>query len=401
MLKEVTQHLRFLQRSFFVLLAAILVVFSLGGVFAVVISAKMEESSFSSVSLAIAVDPDDTLGQTLLSYAVSSSNLGENISIQVVQSRTQANEMLSSGEVTAVLLIPSDFYGWINGDKTEQPVLVLGTRSGVEYGIFSTIGASLMSILSSAQYGVALTSQALVMLPNSVNYYTAWLEINVVYLSMALDQSARFQDVVVTGPDAVPYLCHYVLCICFCLLLLATPLLHGVLSLSRRSQWLRRLRAMGMSAGRYAACQLAAATVVYGILLLLLSACIAILLRAMGQAVALSPLVLPVALVLGFFLAGFTFFFANLGAASGIATCLVGLGSLVLAGGLVPTILLPGILSRLEGASPVYWMRGLLSGVFWGRGSGFAGYFLLTLCVGAALWGLSLLQCRRFERRMA
>ena len=384
------------------LLIMALIILLLGAGVAIAGSAQGAEGQFMPISLAVVADSDDAAAQTILKQVMRAESMFPKVSLELAASEDAAWEMVQNSEVAGALILPSDFYAWMNGDDTNNPRLLVNSLSGIEQAVFSTIGNGMLSMLSDAQRGIALGCQAYgIVSPAHVSYDAVWMGLNIHYFSVAFDQSDRFSEQLISGPESFSTASHYILCICVCFCMLTTPLFYDQLSMERNALWIRRLRGVGVSSVRYGCHQILVTCAGYCGMLLLLTVGIAVVLNGMGEVLQLSGFVLLPIVLGGLYLAALAFCLANAGALilGALLSCLLAFFSLICAGGLIAKVLLPEVLQQFSMLSPVLWLRNLF-----GRGLlGLEGnllWALLGICCGILLlMALNYLLCQRFQRR--
>lgn len=260
----------------------------------------------------------------------------------------------------------------------------------------------MLSMLSDAQRGIMLTLQAVNLTQSdNVSYDSAWQEINLRYFSLAFDQTNRFSEEMVSGPNSFSIASHYIFCISLCFCILTTPIFYRKLSLKRQSAWIFRLQSVGVSPRQYMISQLLSATLVYLLMFLLLSAGYYAVLTLLGEALKITFWIVPTLILTSLFLAGIASFLSNLNnpTLGGFLVSSFALLGLLTAGGLLPLPLLPSFFGRLSKLSPILWLRDLFGASFLSLGHSPWMSTLFTLLFVTAVTGILLLQCRYVRRR--
>lgn len=269
----------------------------------------------------------------------------------------EAMEALENGEVTAVLLLPENFIRGVMWGENPDLRLIVPANRPLESLLLLWVGQSASDILSAFQSGVyAVLERYEANPPPGLDRDQVVFDINLRYISLALNRSGMFRTETVSATQTLPVSLHYALSLTVFFALAAAPVfvpLYG-------GNWLRfqrRLRAAGRGAvWGYFSAQAAGTPV---LLLLLLPA---LLLAGGGKP---SPALLGAALVMALFCCAFCSLCCLLtGSAGGCGLLSFGiaLASLGLAGGIVPPVLLPAPIRRLSGLSPVTWLRQLAAG---------------------------------------
>lgn len=402
MIKLLKHQFLYLRRQVLVLILMVLAILILAGGFSAAGSVKMREGNLPPISLSVVAKPEDEMAQMLLKQLSFLPLLFPNIDLIVEDTEEEARSAVSNGELSAALLLPHDFYAWVNGESNENPVLLVDSISGMEHAVFRTIGNSMLSMLSDAQRGIMLTLQAVDFIrPNNLSYDRAWQEINLIYFSTAFDQSDRFLEEVVTGPNSFSIASHYMFCISLCFCILTTPLFYRKLSLKGQGPWIRRLQSIGVSSRRYMLSQLLSTALVYLLMLLLLSSGYFAVLRILGEAPQIALWLVPTLVLASVFLAVVSFFLSNLNnpTLGGVLVSFFALFGLLTAGGLLPLPLLPALFTTISKLSPILWLRDLLGASFLGLGAAPWKPMSALLLLISAIALLLLLQCRQFRRK--
>lgn len=307
---------------------------------------------FDRVTLAIAAPEGDDTAGLLEQYMGGMEDIAQYCRI-VAMEEGDALAALEEGEVTAVLCLPERFIqGVMWGENPDLRLVVAGDRP-LESLLLLWVGQGASDLLSAFQGGVYAVLDAYAENPPpGLDREQVVVDINLRYITLALDRTGFFREEGVSPTGAMPIPLHYALSLLAYFGLSAAPLLMPLYT----GGWLgfqRRLRA----AGRGCVPGFAAGVTVGALALLALLAP-SLLLTGGGN-----PLALAGAAAL---MAAFCSLFSALCclAAGGAAGCggaafSVSLLSLLLAGGVVPPVLLPGAVRRLSGLSPVAWLRQL------------------------------------------
>lgn len=333
---------------------------------------------------------DGTAGQ-LERYMSGMEDIAQYCRI-VAMEESKAMDALEEGEVTAVLLLPEQFVqGVMWGENPDLELVVAGDRP-LESLLLLWVVQSATDILSAFQSGVYavldLYDQGP---PPGLDRNRVLVDINLKYITLALDRTSFFREVEASATGALPIPLHYGLSLLAYFALSVAPLFAPVYT----GGWMafqRRLRAAGRSClGGYAS----AVAVGAGCLLVLIAPYL--LASGGGSPLALGLAAAGIALFCSLFSA-LCCLAASQDAGRGAAAFLIALLSLFLAGGVIPPVLMPDTLGRLAFLSPVAWLRQLAA---WAMGYDAAPstWICLALSMGAmAALGLALYR-RRVERR--
>ena len=305
------------------------------------------------VTLAIAAPEGDGTPRQLEQYMNGMEDIAQYCHIVAMEEK-QALAALERGEVTAALLLPENFIQGVRyGENPDLRLVVTGDRP-LESLLLLWVGQGASDILSAFQSGVyAVLELYEENPPVGLSWDQAMIDINLRYITMALDRSNSFQVQMVSATQALPIPLHYALSLLAYFALSAAPLFMPVYS----GGWLRFQRRL-RGAGRGCAVGYAAGWAA-GMPALLLLLAPALLAAGQGQ----RPLaLLGVAVIMAAFCSLFCALCclaAGSAAGCGALAFLASLASLGLAGGIVPPVLLPRTIQRLGRLSPVTWLRQL------------------------------------------
>lgn len=305
------------------------------------------------ITLAVAAPEGDGTPRQLEQYMNGMEDIAQYCHI-VAMEEEQALAALRRGEVTAALLLPENFIRGVRyGENPDLRLVVAGDRP-LESLLLLWVGQGASDILSAFQSGVyAVLELYEESPPQGLSWDQAMIDINLRYITMALDRSNFFRIETVSATQALPVPLHYALSLLAYFALSAAPLFMPIYS----GGWLRFQRRL-RGAGRGCAAGLAAglAAGVPALLVLLVPALLA---AGQGQRpLALLGAAVGIAAYCSLFCA-LCCLIAGSAAGCGALAFLIALASLALAGGIVPPVLLPRTLQRLGQLSPVTWLRQL------------------------------------------
>lgn len=343
---------------------------------------------FSGATLAITAPEGDPVPQLLERFLGDMEDIAQYCTFTALE-EGEAMDALRRGEVTGVLVLPEDFiHGVMRGTNPDLRLVAAGDRP-LESLLLLWVGQGASDILSAFQGGVyAVLDLYGENPPPGLARDQVVRDINLRYITLALDRTGMFRTWEVSATQALPIPLHYALSLTGCFALSAAPLLVPLYS----GSWLmfqRRLRAVGRSAATGYLSGVCA-----GIPALLLLIFPSLLLAGEGNPVFL----LGAALLMALF--GSVFGSVCCLAAENAAGCAllafgVSLPSLALAGGVVPPVLLPGPVQRLSGLSPVTWLRQLAA-----RPMGYPAPGSVWTCLALSAAGMAALALVLYRRRM-
>ncbi|MEY8401718.1 ABC transporter permease [Oscillospiraceae bacterium 44-34] len=310
---------------------------------------------FSPVTLAVSAPEGDQVPLQLEQFMGDMEDVAQYCRI-VSMDEEAALAALARGEAAAVLDLPQDFIrGVMWGENPDLRLIVSGDRP-LEALLLLWVGQSASDILSAFQSGVyAVLDLYEEAPPPGLTRDQVVFDINLRYISLALDRTGMFQTRELSATRTLPVPLHYALALLSYFALSAAPLFVPIYS----GGWLRpqrRLRAAGrgVAVGYWAG-------VLAGALLLLPLLLPALLLAGGGPSLPLLGAALGMALFCSVF-SSVCCLVSRSAAGCGLLAFTVSLAALALAGGIVPPVLLPGPVRGLSVLSPVSWLQRLAVG---------------------------------------
>lgn len=310
---------------------------------------------FSPVTLAVSAPEGDQVPLQLEQFMGEMEDVAQYCRI-VSMDEEAALAALARGEAAAVLDLPQDFIrGVMWGENPDLRLIVSGDRP-LEALLLLWVGQSASDILSAFQSGVyAVLDLYEEAPPPGLTRDQVVFDINLRYISLALDRTGMFQTRELSATRTLPVPLHYALALLSYFALSAAPLFVPIYS----GGWLRpqrRLRAAGrgVAVGYWAG-------VFAGAILLLPLLLPALLLAGGGPSLPLLGAALGMALFCSVF-SSVCCLVSRSAAGCGLLAFTVSLAALALAGGIVPPVLLPGPVRGLSVLSPVSWLQRLAVG---------------------------------------
>lgn len=310
---------------------------------------------FSPVTLAVSAPEGDQVPLQLEQFMGEMEDVAQYCRI-VSMDEEAALAALARGEAAAVLDLPQDFIrGVMWGENPDLRLIVSGDRP-LEALLLLWVGQSASDILSAFQSGVyAVLDLYEEAPPPGLTRDQLVFDINLRYISLALDRTGMFQTRELSATRTLPVPLHYALALLSYFALSAAPLFVPIYS----GGWLRpqrRLRAAGwgVAVGYWAG-------VFAGAILLLPLLLPALLLAGGGPSLPLLGAALGMALFCSVF-SSVCCLVSRSAAGCGLLAFTVSLAALALAGGIVPPVLLPGPVRGLSVLSPVSWLQRLAVG---------------------------------------
>lgn len=307
---------------------------------------------FSGLTLAVTAPEGDGTPALLEQYMGGMEDIRGYCRVEAME-EAEALEALEEGRVAAVLVLPRDFIQGVRQGTNPDVRVIVDSGRPLESLLTLWVGQSAADMLSAAQAGVY---GVLDLYDRGITGGQSWdqvmVEINLRYIQWILNRQEVTRERAVLPTGSLPIGEHYTLSLFFWLMLSLAPLF----AWNYQGRWLegrRRLSWVGRSPLTGLAASLTASWLVLAILVW---AALWLVLGSEPQPA------LAAGLCCGLFLALYA---ALCGLAAGTAagcaglSFLVSFAALVLAGGIVPPVLLPELAARLGELSPITWMRAL------------------------------------------
>ncbi len=342
---------------------------------------------FSGIRLAVTAPEGDPIPELLEQYMVKMRDISRYCSFHAMDKET-AVEALARGEVEAVLELPEDFVdGILYGTNPDVNVIVDGERP-LEALLTLWVGQSAADLLGAVQSGVYEVLDAYDLAPvEGLDKDDVVMGINLCYIDWTLNRQNIFKVQTLKATGTLPVELHYSLSLSVWLCLSLAPLFFPVYE-TRRLQARKRLYSLGLGSGSSWLSDLAACTVI------MLPVCLLSSVTAFGSnwtgLVVYSGIM---ALLCGLFGSLCCLLTGSAARCGGLAF-LVPLLGLFVSGGILPPVMLPQSVRKLEVLSPVTWLRSLAAGSL-GYEQESYGLYVAVAAVGMAVAGWLL-----YRRRM-
>ncbi len=364
--------------------ALLLVILSLA-LLSVGAGARIGSSYFSQgdfqLSLGLVVLDDDPSMDQITQLVLSTPELREYYNFVLLDSQQEGISQVEQNQIYACIVLPEDFLYSLQTGQNYPPLVILNSTQAADALLTSALCDVLSEMMRLTQSGIyTATDQVVTADALDTSFY---LESNLVYLTQILDRSETFLSTDLPYEQVLDLGDHYALSLAVYLLLLSTALFYDILNVRRDFPTMKGLAARSRHHHTLYFTQLA---VIYALYLLLFLAIVVVL----GGA--LTPLtLLSLCNATALFLLGQALLFQLVPHPLPAMVLSLSLHTLALvcAGGVVPTLLLPQLLSELSPLFPLTHIRTLLS-------SGLVTISrlpLLNLIVLAANWLLCALLC--------
>lgn len=338
--------------------------------------------SFSGVILAVTAPEGNGLPRQLEQYVNGMEDVSQYCRVEAMD-RDDALTALAEGRVTAVLDLPEGFIRSVQAGENPAVGVIVDSSRPLESLLTLWVGQSAADLLAAAQagiYGVLDLYDANP--PPGLTRDRVVMDINLKYVRWTVSRQAMFDTRQLLPTGALPVALHYRLSLLGYLLLSAAPLFAWMW----QEPWMSGLRRLRYAGRSPAWAFFAGLTVCWGVTAAVLFAALELLL-ALPAAGALAA-----AVTAALFFAAYAAACALLtrsAAGCGSLGFFLSLGALVLGGGIVPPVLLPEAVRRLESLSPVTWLRALAARPLGYDGGAHPGLVLLLAAVmlsGLSAW---------------
>ena len=309
--------------------------------------------SFSGITLAITAPEGDPVPQQLEQILPSMSDISQYCQVRAME-HDEAIDALERGEVTAVLVLPENFVRGVMDGTNPDVGLVVPADRPLESLLTLWIGQSASDMLAAFQSGIyAVLELYTENPPAGLSYQDVVAKINLRYISWMMNRQQMFRLETVSATGQLEVGLHYALSLLAFLALSLAPFFVPVFS----GQWIvsqRRFRAAGRGTGLFYAASVSACAMVLFVLLT------AARLAAGGSflgSIAAGALCALFCAAFGTLCCLLT---ADTGSCGALAFC-CSLVFLALSGGILPPVLMPGVLREWMSYSPVTWLRSALA----------------------------------------
>ena len=310
--------------------------------------------SFSGVTLAITAPEGDAVPELLEQILPNMNDVKQYCSV-LAMDWDDALESLEQGEITAILALPENFIqGIMNSSNPDVELIVRGDRP-LEALLTFWIGQSASDMLAAFQSGIYVVLELYAENPPAdLSYQQVVTQINLRYVTWMMNRQNLFRVQMISTTQQLPVGIHYGLSLLAYLGLSLAPFFMVIFD----GSWIsaqRRFRTAGRRSGVFFSASLTACWIVEFLLLFVAQV---VLLKGNLPAILLSSTLCAL------FCAAFGSFCCLLTADTG--SCgLLSFGSalvfLVLSGGVLPPVLMPGILRELVPWWPVTWLRNTMA----------------------------------------
>ena len=330
-------------------------------------------AGFTGLRFAVCVPEGDSTGRLVEELTGRMRDIREYASFRSM-TREEAEEALSDGDISAVLVLPDDFLGGVLDGTNPDVTLIVSREKPLEAMLAWWVGRSAADLIGASQLGIYAVLDAV----PPEQYGQAMTEINLRFINGALDRGSLFRLKELRPVDAMDLRDHYSLSLLIFLVLASAPAMRPLFA-DAGTGFRRRLLSLGCGS-----------LFQYGSAL-----CTSFML--------LLPMTLIPVLTGRWSIAG-TVMLALFGATFSGCCCLLsstvaGCGGislamstilLILSGGLLPMPLLPEFVQKLDVLSPVSALRRLLYAPSGGDLLKISIWILALLALGTLLYGARL-----------
>ena len=358
-------QLRVARKRLLALLAMGLAALLLSAAVAVGAQQLFAGQGFAGMHIAVASEEDDERIDLLLDVLAGMQDVQGFADIQKA-APSEVESLVRSGAVNAAVVLPQGFVQSLMTGENLPPKLVLDASRPLEAMMVAQLAENAARMLAKAQqavgYAAAVYSGQQAQTP-PLNEVLA--QVNLRFAVWVLQRGEMFRTVLVNPTGALMLAQHYLLCALLFFAMLCVPVLYRLYSLQEQKGWLARMRGAGCGVGVWMASQVAVGALALFLLLCLLLA------AGLALGAGFSLWVLPGLALAALFLSCFGFVLCNLGGPLSSVSLgfLLSLAFWVMAGGVVPLVLLPAPVAALAPLSPLVWLRDALAPLFGAPGS--------------------------------
>ena len=307
---------------------------------------------FSGITLAIVAPEGDPIAGQLEQVLSGMQDISRYCQIKAMDYQ-QATADLKNGKVSAILVLPPDFVrGVLNGANPNVELLVHKDRP-LEAFLTFWVGQSASDMLTAFQTGIYTVLEIYgENPPEGLRYQDVVTRINLRYISWTMNRQDIYHTKMIPVTGNLPIGLHYSLSLFFYLALSLAPAFAKIYD----RQWIgsqRRFRAAGRGTGVLYGAALTTCWLIQFLLILLFQV---VILRC-----DITDALLP-CLLCGLFCSAFgnvCCLLTDDAGSCGVASFSSTLVFLVISGGVIPPVLLPGFLQPWVKLSPITWLRGV------------------------------------------
>lgn len=265
----------------------------------------------------------------------------------------QGKRELEQGELSALIVVPDHMIEGII-DGTNTPATIIFPKStGIEAAIFKELADSGAQILGIAQAAIYAADNLCVQYDMTDKIYRVNGDINKMFLNYSLPRNTYFDDYQVSVTGDLTTLQFYGIS-AFVLFLLLCGIPASMIVKKKNGVLQQKLEMMGIGSWKQTFCSLLSVTVLL-LLAAFLTAAGACVFGFLEWSLPLFGVIVLVCLAAASMIVFIYEFCGNrMAGVMGIFLCSVGM--LFIAGGIVPSVFLPGELTKLAGYLPVSWM---------------------------------------------
>lgn len=305
--------------------------------------------SLSRLNLAIQQEPGENLPALLETYMGRMEDISRYCTVAAM-SRQEAEQALADGSIDALVILPEGFVeGVMDGENPDVEMIVSG-REPLEALLTLWTGQSAADLLSAVQSGIyAVLDVWQSGARGDMSWEDVLLGINLRYVGKTLNRQKLFGEKALSPTGVLPMEIHYGLSLLAFLGMSFAPFYVPLFGKNRlRSR--KRLRALGYRNGFLFGAELLGAA---GAAFLIFLVPAAVICRSLTAGILGAGAMAVFCSLFGCLCCLLT----DSAAACSVLSFLTALTGLILAGGIVPPVLLPETLRSLGGLSPVTWLR--------------------------------------------
>lgn len=289
---------------------------------------------------------------TMLEIVLKNKKITDLFDVDIV-SQNKASKLLSDREILATIIIPNGFLNSVLNGENFSPEIQINATNIMEKYIISNIATSFSDILCNTQNFVQLTYQNL--RENYINTNDKFFEVNIDYIKNVLNYDDIFEQNQLKYVNTLEISLHYSICIVVFIIFLTMPMFFDEINIEKNKEILKFIKIRTNNYIGFYFSRIIVMSLMYFVIFLLINIvlnagidvyfCFALLNGAIFMVLLQSNLL---NLTKDYVSAVFVNF-------------VVHIFSLILSGGVIPTLFLPQILSKVEFLSPIFIIKSLFS----------------------------------------
>ena len=305
------------------------------------------------LNVALLNEDESQITKLLMNVLLKTEQMEENFKITLVEDKTEGEKLVQQNKVAACVTIPKNFIEDVISGKNTAPTIIISKSDPLQQQILSTLSQNLSELMKLTQSGVYTTLDYA--WANNANDHAMVYDINLKYVEFILKSDDIFESTNIEYVEVLSLGNHYSLLIIMYLLLLSTALFYKELNFKSDYKLLTLIKTLKTSYQAFYFARVVALVFVYLVLMILTS----IIMGMEFDIVFICSMINATVFFVLLQCLMFNIFNHYLWAVQ--TNFILHSIFLIVAGGIVPSGLLPQIISKFEVFSPTYYLKNLLS----------------------------------------